>query len=132
MQILRAGILYFAVVFGAGFLLGFIRILWVVPRLGERTAELLKTPIMLVVIVLTAKWIVRRLVLPPTPFARLGVGFVALGLLLIVEFTVVLVLRGLTINQYFESRDPVAGTVYILMLGLFAVMPLFGKPPIDL
>jgi hypothetical protein len=34
MQILKAGVLYFALVFGAGFVLGPIRILWAVPRLG--------------------------------------------------------------------------------------------------
>lgn len=48
----------------------------------------------------------------------------ALGLLLAAEFTVVLGLRGLTIGEYFASRDPVAGTVYIVMLGVFAIMPL--------
>jgi len=53
-----------------------------------------------------------------------GVGFVALGLLLVVEFTVVLWLRGLTIGEYFARRDPVAGAAYIMMLGVFAVMPL--------
>jgi hypothetical protein len=36
----------------------------------------------------------------------------------------VLQVRGLTIREYIVSRDPVAGTVYIVMLGLFAIMPL--------
>jgi hypothetical protein len=39
-QILKAGVLYFAVVFGMGFVLGPIRILCVTPRLGMRMAEL--------------------------------------------------------------------------------------------
>ena len=47
MQILKAGVLYFALVFGVGFELGPIRIMWAVPRFGERTAELMETPIML-------------------------------------------------------------------------------------
>lgn len=59
----------------------------------------------------------------PTPFARLGIGLVALALLLVAEFPV-LWLRGLTISQYFAGRDPVAGTVYIVMLLVFATMPL--------
>ena len=79
---------------------------------------------MLVVIVLAARWMARRLAVPPTPLRLLGVGFVGLGLLLVVEFTVVLRLRGLTIGEYFAKRDPVAGTAYIMMLGVFAVMPL--------
>jgi len=124
MHVLKAGAFYFALVFGAGFVLGPIRILWLVPRVGERTAELMETPIMLGVIVLAARWIARRVAGPPTPPRLLCVGFVGLGLLLVVEFTVVLWLRGLTIGEYFAKRDPVAGTVYIMMLGVFAVMPL--------
>lgn len=119
-----AGALYFALVFGAGFVLGPIRILWAVPRFGERTAELMETPIMLVVIILAARWIGRHLAVPPAPSIRLGVGLVALGLLLVAEFTVVLWLRGLTMGEYFASRDPVSGTVYVVMLGVFAIMPL--------
>ncbi len=124
MQILKASVLYFALVFGVGFVLGTIRTLWVVPSFGTRTAELMETPIMFVVTILAARWMARRLSLPPTPATRLGVGFVALGFLLVAEFTVVLWLRGLTIGEYLASRDPVAGTAYIVMLGVFAVMPL--------
>jgi hypothetical protein len=124
MPILKAGLLYFVLVFGAGFVLGTIRTLWIVPRLGTRMAELTETPIMLVITILAARWTVRRLAVPSTPPARLGMGFVALGLLLVVEFTLVLWLRGLTIREYLASRDPVSGTVYYVMLGVFAIMPL--------
>jgi hypothetical protein len=124
MQILKAGVLYFALVFGAGFVLGTIRTLWIVPRFGARTAELMETPIMFVITVLAAHWVARHLLLPPTLATRLGVGLVALGFLLVVEFTVVLWFRGLTIGEYIQRRDPVAGTVYIIMLGVFAVMPV--------
>jgi hypothetical protein len=125
MQILKAGLLYFAIVFGAGFVLGTIRTLWIVPRFGARTAELMEAPIMFVITVLAARWVVRHLLLPFTLATRLGVGSVALAFLLTVEFTVVLWLRGLTIGEYIRQRDPVAGTVYILMLGVFAAMPAF-------
>jgi hypothetical protein len=123
MQILKAGVLYFAVIFGAGFVLGPIRILWLVPRLGTRVAELLEAPIMLVITIVAARWIVRRLVVPPTPPSRLGMGGVALSLLLIAEFTLVLWLRGLSIRQYLAARDPVSETVYYLMVAVFAVTP---------
>ena len=123
MQILKAGMLYFVFVFGAGFLLGPIRILWVVPRLGTRVAELLEAPIMFVITIVAARWIVRRLAVPSTASSRLSMGGIALSLLLIAEFTLVLWLRGLSIREY-AGRDPVAGTVYYLMLGAFAIMPL--------
>ena len=125
MQILKAGLLYFVFVFGAGFVLGTIRTLWIAPRFGARTAELMEAPIMFVITVLAARWVVRHLLLPFTLATRLGVGSVALAFLLAVEFTVVLWLRGLTIGEYIRQRDPVAGTVYILMLGVFAAMPAF-------
>jgi hypothetical protein len=35
-QILKASLLYFALVFGVGFVLGTIRTLWVAPRVGFR------------------------------------------------------------------------------------------------
>jgi hypothetical protein len=124
MQTLKAGVLYFALVFGAGFVLGPIRILWVAPRLGTRMAELLEAPIMFVVTIIAARWIVRRLAVPPTASSRLSVGCIAVSLLLLAEFTLVLWLRGLSISEYLAGRDPVAGTVYYVMLGMFAVMPL--------
>ena len=124
MHTLKAGTLYYALVFGAGFVLGTFRVLWIVPRFGPRTAELMETPIMLLVTILAARWVVRRLAVPGTRFARLGMGCIALGPLLVSEFTLVLWLRGLSISEYLASRDPVSGTVCYAALGLFAVMPL--------
>ena len=90
---LKAGVFYFLLVFGVGLILGPIRILWVAPRLGASVAELLEAPIMLVVSVVSARWIIRWLALPPAPRIRLGMGSIALGLMMLAEFTLVLWLR---------------------------------------
>jgi len=128
MPMIKAGALYFLLVFGAGFVLGPIRLRWVVPRVGTRLGELLEAPLMLVVIVLSARWIVQELAVPFIPFFRLGMGCIALILMLVAEFALVLRLRRLSIKEYLASRDPVSGTVYYAMLGVFAVMPVFvGK-----
>jgi hypothetical protein len=119
-----AGALYFGLVFGAGFIVGFVRVVWIVRWLGERRAELLEVPVMLVVTVVAARWTVRRLAPPRLPIRRLMVGCIALGLLLLVELTFVLWLRGLTFREYVAQRDPVSGTVYVIMLALLAVMPM--------
>ncbi len=128
-ETLKAGVLYFVLVFAAGFMLGAIRTLWVVPRLGVRTAELIEAPIMFGVSILAARWVVRHAGIPPLRSRRLALGCIALGLMLLVEFTFVLWVRGLTIRGYFETRDPVSGAVYFLTLGAFAVIPIFvGRP----
>lgn len=125
MQILKAGLLYFAIVFGMGFVFGAIRTVWVVPRVGTRLAELMETPIMLVVTIVAARWIVLHLAVPPAPSVLLGMGGFALCLLIFAEFGLVLWLRGLSIREYLATRDPVSGTVYYVALALFAIMPLF-------
>lgn len=125
MRVLIAGALYFALTFGAGFVLGPIRILWVVPRLGERTAELAEMPIMLVVIVAAARWVIRRLAVPPGTGPRLAMGCLALALMLVAEFTLVLRLRGMAIGEYFATLDPVSGPVFFALQGAMAVIPLY-------
>lgn len=123
-RIVKAALVYFLIVFGAGSLLGPIRLLFVVPRLGERVAELLEMPLMLIVIIIGANWIVRRFRLPIGLIYRLGAGVIALLLGLFFEFGLVLIVRGLTLREYFESRDQIAASAYYLTLLLFASMPL--------
>ena len=124
MRDIKAGFVYFAMVFGVGFVLGAIRVPLLVPRLGARVAELLEMPLMLVVVVLAARFIVRRFALPPTLQARLTTGAVALALLLGAEFLLAVALQGRSVGQYLASRDPVSGGVYLVLLLLFAAMPL--------
>ena len=123
-RIVKAAAVYFGLVFGAGFILGPIRILFVVPRFGARVAELMEAPLMLIVAAVAARWVVRRFQLAPTVADRLTVGLLALILGLLFEFGFVLKLRGLTLTEYFLTRDRVSGTVYYLTLLLFAAMPL--------
>jgi hypothetical protein len=120
-----AALHYFACVFGAGFVLGAIRVPLLVPRLGVRWAELVEMPLMAAVIVVAARWIVRRHALPAGAAVRLGVGFAALALLLAAEAGLAVALQGGSIAEVVASRDPVSGTVYALMLVVFALMPLF-------
>jgi hypothetical protein len=123
MRVVAAGVVYFLVVFGAGFVLGPIRVLWLVPRVGVRMAELLEMPIMLLVIVLAARWIARRFAVPSATATRFGMGLVALALLLTAEFMLVRWLQGMTVREYLAARDPVSGAVYLAMLSVFAAMP---------
>ena len=123
MQIIQAGLAYFALVMGAGFLLGMVRVPFLAPRLGERVAELIEMPLMFVVIGLSARFVVKRFALPPTAFVQLKVGFLALALAVCAELLLAMALQGQSLRAYIASRDPVSGSVYLAMLGLFAFMP---------
>ena len=124
MRSCKAAFAYFLLVFGAGFLLALVRAPLLVPRLGERWAELAEMPPMLAVIVIAARLVVRRFALSAAWPARLSAGLLALGLLLAAEFVVALLIQDRPLADYLASRDPVSGTVYLFMLGVFALMPL--------
>lgn len=125
---LIASVVYFALTFGAGFCFALIRIPFLEPRLGSRWAELIELPAMIVVIVFACRWTLRRLAVPPNAGARLVMGSAALALMLTAEFGLVLSLRGMTIEQYFATRDPVSGAAYYLSLLFFAALPsLVGR-----
>jgi hypothetical protein len=55
MRIAAAAMLYFAVVFGVGFLLGPIRVLWLEPKLGPTGASLCEAPFLLLTMVIAAR-----------------------------------------------------------------------------
>jgi predicted signal transduction protein with EAL and GGDEF domain len=135
MRAIQAGLAYFGIVFGTGFVLGAFRVPFLVPRLGERWAELVEMPVMAVVIVLAARWIVRRFSLVDAnrrshlrPDGRSHVrcwiiGVLALALMLVAELLLAVVVAGGSVAAYLAGRDPVSGGVYAALLVVFAAMP---------
>jgi|SRR5215468_3608871 len=110
MRVAAAAALYFAIVFCVGFVLGPIRVLWLEPSLGKTAAVLCEAPLLLIAMILAARWVPARVGLR-TDFSRLAMmGIGALGLQQIADFAVGVFLRGL-------SPDAVS-------LVSFAVMPL--------
>lgn len=124
MGVIRLATYYFAIVFAVGFALGTVRVLWLVPALGERWAELSEMPLMWLASYLAARYLMRRSRDGLCWTGALWTGLLALVLLLAVEFTLVLGLRGLTLSDYLASRDWVSGTAYMVSLLAYAVMPL--------
>jgi hypothetical protein len=84
-------------------------------------------PIMLFVVYLSAKYVVAKLYSTKPILPYLVTGLSALTFLLLVEFTLVLGLQGMSIEQYLESRDKVAFGAYVISLIIFALMPLIIK-----
>ena len=118
----RLALAYFASVFFIGFVLGVARTLWIAPRLGERVAELVEIPVMVVASFLVARVLMSRAAHVEIRAATL-VGLAALALLLCAELAVVAFVRGQTLVDYVASRDPVSGSAYAIALLLFAAMP---------
>jgi hypothetical protein len=121
---LKAGALYFALVFAAGWVFGPIRELWVIPRLGRTAGFLLEAPLMLAVMIAAARWTLRKLAVPYLLKTRLAIGLVALGILLIAEVMGVLWVRRLSVPDYLASSDSVSGGVSLVSFVLFAAMPI--------
>jgi hypothetical protein len=107
MRVLKAAGLYFILVFGTGFLLGIVRVPFLVPRVGVRIAELLEMPVMLVAIVLAARHVVRTFALPATGPASACAGLLALALTFVAELSFAWLLQGQSPIAYIASRDPV-------------------------
>ena len=123
MKCLTSSAAYFAMVFGAGFVFGTVRVMWLVPMVGVRVAELAELPLMLAVVFFAARWVNRRFLTERDQSTRLTVGVVAFALLLLAELTLGVTLGGLTPKEVFLNHDPVSGTAYYLSLCVFALMP---------
>jgi hypothetical protein len=55
--------------------------------------------------------------------APLAIGGIACALSVLTDFTVVLGLRGMTLEDYVARFDPVSGTAFWIMQVVFALMP---------
>ena len=123
MSVPAAALAYFAMVSGAGFVLGTVRVIWLAPWIGDRAAELTEMPIMVVITFLAARVVVRR-VADHRGSRLLVLGLLALAILAAFELAIARLILGLTLHEYVTARDPVAGTLYLVSLVLFALMPV--------
>ena len=126
-----AALVYFAIVLGTGFVLGVFRVSILVPRIGERWAELAEMPIMAAVIFFAAGYILRRFPEIALPGRSLVAGFLALALSVTAELGLAVALQDKPLAEFLGSRDKVSGSVYIGLLLVFAVMPRLRLPSHD-
>jgi hypothetical protein len=123
MRIALAILLYFGAVFGAGFLLGPIRVVWLEPRLGPIVATACEAPFLLMAMLAAALWVPRVLNIGHDPRTLILVGMGALLLLQIADFTVGVWLRGITPTEQVAQFRTGQGNIYAALLALFAIMP---------
>jgi hypothetical protein len=120
---IRAALVYFAIVLGTGFVLGVIRVPILVPRIGERWAELAEMPIMAAVIYFTAGYVLGRFPEIRSPGRSLAAGLLALALTVTAELGLAVLLQDQTLAAFISSRDKISGPVYIGLLLVLGVMP---------
>ena len=128
---IRAALVYFAIVLGTGFLLGVFRVPILVPRIGERWAELAEMPIMAAVIFFAAGYILRRFPEIALPGRSLVAGFLALAFSVTAELGLAVALQDKPLAEFIGNRDKVSGSVYIALLLVFAIMPRLRLPSHD-
>jgi hypothetical protein len=103
MQTLKAGVIYFLLVFAVGWILGPIRELWAVPHVGRVAAMLCEAVILLIAMTVAARWVIRRFEVPQKLFDTLSIGLIAIGLLFPAEIAGVVWVRGLSFQEYLAS-----------------------------
>lgn len=121
-RVLTAGLVYSALAFAAGFVLGMIRVPFLAPAFGERIAIAIEVPFLLIACAFAARWTTLRFVVPPSPGARFLQGAVALALLLAIELGVP-ALQGQSPAQYLAARDPIGLALFAVLLLAFALLP---------
>ncbi|GAB1262581.1 hypothetical protein NBRC116495_32880 [Aurantivibrio plasticivorans] len=115
--------LYFCIVFLVGFAFGTLRILILVPSVGEQTAELIELPFMIAVCFWAARYIVYASSTVINRPQALCVGGLALLYLLVFEFSLVLWLRDLSLLEYMQTKYSISGVAYAMSLILYGVFP---------
>lgn len=120
----KAGIVYFAIVFAAGFLLGTLRVLVIAPRVGEQFAVLIELPLMLAVSWLACGWIVGHFSVPAALAPRLLMGGVAFLVLMAAEIGVSVLAFGRTVGQHLEAYQAAASQMGLLAQIAFALFPV--------
>jgi len=123
-MIARAGLVYFALVFAAGTVLGTLRVLLVVPALGEARAVALELPVMLAIAWLACGFTIAWQRVPPHRAARAGMGAVAFALLIAAEAALAILAVGRSPGEHFAAYREVPALMGLGGQILFALMPL--------
>lgn len=117
---LQTAAVYFALVFGTGFVLGAVRVLLLEPYAGTRAATLMEIPVMLLAIFAVARRIVRKRAALLTSGQYLAAGLLAAMGVLGADIGVGIFVRKMPAGEIFRHGDPVAAAAYYLALVIFA------------
>jgi hypothetical protein len=121
MRTLFTSTVYVVAVFAAGFVLGVLRTLVLVPLLGELTAVLVELPVILTIAWLVCARILRRWPLAPVEAA--GMGAIAFLLLMLAEAGLSTLLAGRSLAEHLALYAQVPHQAGLAGQLAFAVVP---------
>ena len=120
---LKAGFMYFMIVFGVGFLLGTFRVFLLVPAIGETPAVALEGPIILAASWFSSLWLIRKFGVFDRLASRLATGLFAFALLMVGEVGVSIFGYGRTFDEHLASYRSVASILGMTGQLAFAIFP---------
>ena len=123
-KFMSAAFVYFALVFAIGFVLGTIRVLITAPAVGEVWATVVELPVMLAASWFVCAWTIRRHQVPPRVGARIGMGLLALLLLLTAETALGVAGFGRTLEMQFSEYLQPGPLLGLLAQMAFAAFPV--------
>jgi hypothetical protein len=121
-RFIRPALVYVGLVFAVGFVLGALRVVFVVPAIGVRWAELIEQPLMIAASWLAARRVIRRHAIRE-PAVALGTGLLAAVLLLVLEVGLGAALGGRGPAEVLLDKDPVSGPAYYASVCTFGLLP---------
>lgn len=116
---------YVLTLFALGFVLGTIRVLFVVPHIGELAATIAEVPVMLTAAYFTCRWAIRQWQVPSTIAIRLAMVLWFLALLFVFETLLGATLFGRSVAEQWTALGSPAGLVGISAQIIAALLPLF-------
>jgi hypothetical protein len=125
---LIAGAVYFLVVFAIGYGLGTLRVLIVIPRIGETAAVLIEAPLMLTASWAACGYCLHRFAVGPAAAARVVMGASAFVLLMAAEFTLAVLVFGKTPAAFVAGLANVPGGIGLAAQVAFGLMPSLRAP----
>lgn len=114
---------YTAIVFAIGFLAGTVRVLFLVPRIGETAAVLAELPLMLTASFFVARWVVRRDRVARTLRSRARMGLMSFAILMAFETAVSLAVFGNTLTEHLTGYLSPPAWLGVFGQIVFAAMP---------
>jgi hypothetical protein len=124
---LKPALLYFALTFAAGFVLGSFRQLILAPRVGEVAAVLMECPFILLASFLVARWVLGRFAPTAGAGRRLVIGLISFCMLMCAELLMSWLL-GIRPREFVSSLLKTAGAIGLAGQVVFALIPAFIRP----